>query len=121
MGWSGMNDAINQLEQLGEVRDPCEKAMTKWLIIIGTEAAALTPIDTSTLINSQYRDLFNQLDGVSGRIGYFTDYAYFVHSPKFPMKFKRASAEKNFLKKGIVRTSDKRKQILKKEIRDWLR
>jgi len=121
MGWSGIDASIDKLSGLGNIAEPTRKVMTEWLIIAGTESAALTPIDTSTLINSQYRDVFQGVESVSGRIGYFADYAYFVHSPKFPMKFRRASAEKNFLKKGIVRTSEVRRELLVKEIREWIR
>lgn len=77
------------------------RGMTQALILGASEAAAMTPIDTSTLLNSQYRDV--QQDGaqIRGRVGYTADYAAAVHDPDNPQRFRRAGAEKEFLRKGF--------------------
>lgn len=79
------------------------RAMTQALIIGASEASVLTPIDTSTLLNSQYRDVQKRGDGIVGTIGYTADYALPVHDPDHPQNFRRPSAEKEFLTKGMER------------------
>lgn len=51
----------------------------KMLIPIGSEAAGMTPRETSTLINSQYRDVSFDGGVVRGRVGYTAEYAAAVH------------------------------------------
>lgn len=55
-------------------------ALTSASIIIATEAASMTPIATSTLINSQYRTIDVNGTRVTGRIGYSANYAIYVHN-----------------------------------------
>jgi len=63
----------------------------------------MTPIDTSTLINSQYR-VVEKTDGrIVGRVGYTAEYALAVHDPENKQRFRRATAEKEFLKNGFER------------------
>lgn len=64
-------------------------------------AALYTPIDTSTLINSQYRDVVASGNRITGRIGYSANYAIFVQDPNIPQTFRRSTAKKEFLQKGI--------------------
>lgn len=66
-----------------------------------TRAALYTPIDTSYLINSQYREISIGKTRVTGRVGYSAGYAVYVHDPEVAQQFRRASAEKEFLKKGF--------------------
>lgn len=47
--------------------------------IIRTEAAVLTPIDTSTLINSQFDVVEINGTRITGKVGYTARYAYYVH------------------------------------------
>ena len=79
------------------------RGMTQALILGASEAAALTPIDTSTLINSQFRDVGTAEGRVVGRVGYTAAYALPVHDPENPQKFTRPTAEKEFLKHGFER------------------
>ena len=67
-----------------------------------------TPIDTSTLLNSQFREL--NINGVlvTGRVGYSANYALTVHDPNVKQNFRRSTAEKEFLRKGF---DDMRGQI----------
>ena len=82
--------------------------MQSALIIGGTQAALYTPIDTSTLINSQFREITVNGSRVTGRVGYTANYAVYVHDPNVPQNFRRATAKKEFLTKGFEET---RRQI----------
>ena len=77
------------------------RAMTQALIIGASEASVLTPIDTSTLINSQFRDVRKTGDKIVGTVGYTAAYAVPVHDPGNPQNFRRPSAKKEFLKNGF--------------------
>lgn len=57
-----------------------ERTLTEVLIIGGSGAALLTPVDTSNLINSQYRRIEAGPNGLRGRVGYTANYAAAVHS-----------------------------------------
>lgn len=84
------------------------RALQSALIIGGSQAALYTPIDTSTLINSQYREIEVNGTRVTGRVGYTANYAVFVHDPNVPQTFRRATAQKEFLTKGF---EDTKRQI----------
>lgn len=91
------------------------RAITQALILGGTEASVLTPVgDTSNLINSQFRSV--ELDGakVRGIFGYTAAYALPVHDPSNPQNFRRATAEKEFLKKGFERAAPNIDAVMKK-------
>jgi hypothetical protein len=75
--------------------------MSKALILGASEASVLTPIDTSTLLNSQYRKVEAEGSRIVGTVGYTADYALAVHDPDNHQTFRRASAEKEFLKRGF--------------------
>lgn len=72
------------------------------------QAALYTPIDTSTLINSQFRELNANGARVTGRVGYSANYAVYVHDPAVQQTFRRVTARKEFLTKGF---EDSREQI----------
>lgn len=84
------------------------RAIQSALIIGSSQATIYTPIDTSTLINSQYRELNIRGVRVTGRVGYTANYAVWVHDPNVKQTFRRATAEKEFLTKGF---DDARDQI----------
>ena len=84
------------------------RAIQSALIIGSSQAALYTPIDTSTLINSQYREIIVNDVLVTGRVGYSANYALAVHDPNVKQNFRRATAEKEFLRKGF---DDMRTQI----------
>lgn len=69
-----------------EAQKKLARSMTQALILGGSEAASMTPIDTSTLINSQ----FNDVDAVGGKIvgtvGYTAEYALAVHEASGKLK-----------------------------------
>lgn len=74
-------------KKVGEISGPMtEETVTRVLIIGGMYASALTPIDTSTLINSQYRKVEKTLVGYAGEIGYGARYAEAVHDSPGTLK-----------------------------------
>ncbi|MBS3018542.1 hypothetical protein DJFAAGMI_01274 [Comamonas sp. PE63] len=79
------------------------RGMTQALVLGASEASVLTPIDTSTLLNSQYRRVETEAHKVVGRVGYTAVYAEPVHDPEHQQRFRRPTAEKEFLVNGFER------------------
>ncbi|MBJ9598119.1 HK97 gp10 family phage protein [Citrobacter werkmanii] len=92
------------------------RAMQSALIIGGSQAALYTPIDTSTLINSQFREITVNGNRVTGRVGYSANYAAYVHDPSIPQNFRRATAKKEFLTKGFEDTQRQIDAVIAKEM-----
>lgn len=92
------------------------RAIQSALIIGSSQAALYTPIDTSMLINSQYREI--TVDGVlvTGRVGYSANYALSVHDPNVKQNFRRATAEKEFLTKGFEDMRSQIDEVVHKEL-----
>ena len=94
----------NNLPQfIGRQEQRAARGMTQALILGAAEAAVLTPIDTSNLLNSQFRSVRKEAGRIVGTVGYTADYALPVHDPRHPQNFRRATAEKEFLRKGMER------------------
>ena len=93
------------------------RAITKALIIGASQAALYTPIDTSTLINSKFRDINVNGTRLTGRVGYSANYAMYVHDPNVKQTFRRATAEKEFLTKGFADS----KQAIEKAIMEEMK
>lgn len=77
------------------------RAIYKALYIGGAQASLYTPIDTSTLINSQFRDVNVSGKMLTGRVGYSANYAVYVHDQSVKQNFRRSTARKEFLKLGF--------------------
>lgn len=77
------------------------RAIYSALNIGALQAAAYTPVDTSFLINSQFRELVVNGARLTGRVGYSANYAAYVHDPSIPQNFRLARAKKEFLTKGF--------------------
>ena len=92
------------------------RALQSALIIGSSQAALYTPIDTSTLINSQYRELDIKGTRLTGQVGYSANYAVYVHDPNVPQTFRRSTAQKEFLTKGFEDTRDLIDRTIKKEM-----
>lgn len=92
------------------------RAVQSALLIGGSQAALYTPIDTSTLINSQYREIDVKGTRITGRVGYSANYAIYVHDPNVPQVFKRSTAQKEFLTKGFEDTQSQIDAVIKKEM-----
>lgn len=105
---------INRLPQfIAERQALAARSMAQALILGASEAAAMTPIDTSTLINSQYRAVDKRGDKIVGRVGYTADYALPVHDPDNKQNFRRAGARKEFLKLGFEQAEPNIRAIVK--------
>ncbi|CCI76322.1 unnamed protein product [Klebsiella pneumoniae subsp. rhinoscleromatis SB3432] len=78
------------------------RAMRAALHEAGVVAALYTPIDTSTLINSQYQEVLTNGTRITGRIGYSANYAIYVADPNIPQTFRRVTARKEFLQQGVA-------------------
>lgn len=63
-----------------------EKTLTEALIMAGAHAAAITPVATSTLINSQGREVQPTMSGYRGTLYYGAFYAPFVHEKPGTLK-----------------------------------
>jgi hypothetical protein len=71
---------VNRLPQfLTATQARAERTVLTMLIPIGSEAAGMTPRETSNLINGQTRDVRNNGTRVTGVIGYTAEYAAAVH------------------------------------------
>lgn len=99
----GIQQAKRNLDALiGDIQGrKAVRALQSALIIGSSQAALYTPIDTSTLINSQYRELSVNGSRLTGRVGYSANYAVYVHDSNIPQNFRRATAQKEFLTKGF--------------------
>lgn len=92
----------NRLPQfLAAVEQKAARGVTQALILGASEASVMTPIDTSTLINGQYRKTEKEGSRIVGTVGYTAEYAKYVHDPNVKQKFRRSTAEKEFLRKGF--------------------
>lgn len=92
----------NRMPQfVGSVQQRAARGMVQALVLGASEASSMTPIDTSTLLNSQYRDVKPQGSAVVGTVGYTAEYAAAVHDPDRPQNFRRESARKEFLRLGF--------------------
>lgn len=109
---ANLNRLINDIQGRKAVR-----AITKALIIGASQAALYTPIDTSTLINSQFRDISVNGTRLTGRVGYSANYAVYVHDPNVKQVFRRSMAEKEFLTKGFADS----KQAIEKAIMEEMK
>ncbi|WP_426713050.1 HK97 gp10 family phage protein [Cronobacter muytjensii] len=92
------------------------RAVQSALLIGGAQASLYTPIDTSTLLNSQFREIDANGTKVTGRVGYSANYAVYVHDPNVPQTFRRATARKEFLTKGFEDTREQIDRVMKQEL-----
>ncbi|EJF31701.1 MULTISPECIES: hypothetical protein [Enterobacteriaceae] len=92
------------------------RAIHSALLLGGAQAAVYTPIDTSNLINSQYRDVFMSGTRITGRVGYSANYAVYVHDPDIRQNFTRTTAKKEFLTKGFDDMREQIAAVVKKEL-----
>lgn len=109
---------VNHLpEFVAKTQHRAARGMTQALIIGASEASVMTPIDTSTLLNSQFRKVEQDGQRIVGTVGYTADYALAVHDPDNPQTFRRASAEKEFLKKGFENAEPNIRAVIKGSIK----
>ena len=86
---------------LAAVEPKAARGVTHALILGASEASVMTPVDTSTLLNSQFRSVTKDGSKIVGTVGYTAEYAKYVHDPNVKQRFRRSTAEKEFLRKGF--------------------
>ena len=92
----------NRLPQfLSAVEQKAARGVTQALILGASEASVMTPVDTSTLLNSQFRNVAKDGSKIVGTVGYTAEYAKYVHDPNVKQRFRRSTARKEFLKLGF--------------------
>lgn len=92
----------NRLPQfLAAVEQKAARGVTQALILGASEASVMTPVDTSTLLNSQFRNVTKEGSKIVGTAGYTAEYAADVHDPNIKQRFRRSTAKKEFLKRGF--------------------
>ncbi|KAB8312926.1 HK97 gp10 family phage protein [Erwinia endophytica] len=106
-----LNRLINDIQGRRVVR-----ALQSALIIGSSQAAIYTPIDTSTLINSQFREITENGTRITGRVGYSAKYAVYVNDPNIPQNFRRSTAQKEFLRLGFEDSREAIDAAMKKEL-----
>lgn len=84
----GISQANANLRALvNDIQDKrATRAMYMALSIGASQAALYTPIDSSTLINSQFREIIVRGTRLTGRVGYSAKYAMYVHSASGKLK-----------------------------------
>ena len=112
---------------VNDVERRAVRAVTAGLIVGASHAARYTPIDTSTLINSQYRDV--RVNGVmiTGRVGYSANYAVYVHEASGKLKgeprnsgsgnYWDTNAKPKFLQAGFEEARQEVDEAIKREMR----
>lgn len=112
---------------VNDVERRAVRAVTAGLIVGASHAARYTPIDTSTLINSQYRDV--RVNGVmiTGRVGYSANYAVYVHEASGKLKgeprnsgsgnYWDPNAKPKFLQAGFEEAKQEIDEAIKREMR----
>lgn len=115
----GINQARDNLAKLvgHEISNKVMRALHRAMDIGGAQSAIYTPIDTKKLINSQFREITDNGTLITGRVGYSTNYAAYVHDPAVKQKFKRPTAKKEFLRLGF----DENKTLIDKVVMEELK
>lgn len=122
---SGLQQSIRRTEQIVDNITAVKaiRALKSATYIIRTESATMTPIDTSTLINSQYDTV--EINGmlITGKIGYSSNYALYVHNASGKLKGKpRPSGRGNFWSphaepKFLTKAAEKTQSLVDSTIR----
>lgn len=116
---SGVAELNRNMDKLvGRIKGPrTEGAILRILMAGEVYAVNLTPVDTSALINSRYRNVYSTSKGMSGRLGYTAAYSQFVHDGG-PKNWQKPGAEDKFLEKGFERDGrDEIQRIVVEEYR----
>lgn len=114
----GRTRVVNNLPQfIATTRMRAERGITQALILGASEASVFTPIDTSTLLNSQYRRVERDGERIVGTVGYTAEYALPVHDPDVKQSFRRPSARKEFLRLGFERAEPNIRAVIRGSIK----
>ena len=102
------------------------RAVQSALMIFGLEVAEITPVETSTLVNSLYRDVTPGQRSITGRVGMSANYAAYVNRAPGTLKGKPRPSGKgvywgpngvvNFFDVGIQRGKEDAERAIKTEL-----
>lgn len=124
----GVRQAVERTSQIVDeiIATKAVRALKSAIYIIRTELATLTPIDTSTLIDSQFDAVEVSGTRITGKVGYSAKYALYVHNASGKLSGKPRSngngtywspgGEPQFLTKAAQRTKDLVDSVIKKEM-----
>jgi hypothetical protein len=86
----GLSQVVRNLNKLIDDTQGKKAVRATYMVldVIGVDAAVMTPIDTSTLINSQGKELDVNSNGVVGKLVYTAEYALAVHNASGKLKGK---------------------------------
>ena len=125
----GVREAIARTSQIVDEITAVKvvRALKSAAYIIRTESATLTPIETSTLINSQFDTIEVNGTRVTGKVGYSANYALYVHNasgklagqprPSGKGTYWSPNGEPKFLTKAAEKTKDLVDKAIKAEMR----
>jgi hypothetical protein len=116
----GLKEVRQQLRRVfGDISGPrAEKTLTEVLITAAGFAATMTPIDTSNLINSQYRKITAYGTRVVGAIGYTAAYAAAVHDKPGTLLNTNTPRSTSDPSRGNVWDPDAEPEFLRKAFED---
>lgn len=95
-----------------------ERALQEVLIVASGFAATMTPIDTSALINSQFRMVETSGKKVKGTMGYTAAYAAAVHDKPGTLLGTNTPRSKSDPSRGNVWDPDAEPEFLRKAFED---
>lgn len=100
----GLKEVRQRLKTIfGDIKGPrVQKTLAEVLVTAAGFAANMTPIDTSNLINSQYRKITAYGNRVVAAIGYTAAYAAAVHDAPGTLRGKEVARDKNDPSRGNV-------------------
>lgn len=127
----GMQQVLARTKQIfDEVQSvKAVRAIKSATFIIRTESATMTPIETSTLINSQFDTVEINGTRITGRVGYSARYALYVHNapgkllglnrprPSGKGVYWGPHAEPQFLLKAGTKTKELVDRIIRQEMK----
>ena len=125
----GVRQAVERTSQIVDeiIATKAVRALKSATYIISTESATLTPIDTSTLINSQFDTVEVSGTRITGKVGYSAKYALYVHNASGKLAGKPRSngngtywspgGEPQFLTKAAQRTKELVDSVIKDEMK----
>ncbi|ADU69431.1 HK97 gp10 family phage protein [Pantoea sp. At-9b] len=84
----GVANSVNALNRLIDniQTRKIPRALQSANLVIAAQAAIITPVDTSTLLNSQFREIIVNGTRITGRVGYSANYALYVHNASGKLK-----------------------------------
>ena len=125
----GINEAIARTSQIVDeiTATKVVRALKSATYIIRTEAATITPIDTSNFITRQFATIEVKGPRVTGKVGYSANYALYVHNASGKLKgmprtngnavYWQPGGEPKFLTKAAEKTRSLVDDVIKKEMK----